>query len=430
MQDAPSKFQPGTGGEPPATADRGFATRAVHAGEAPDPATGASAPNLVMSTTFTMDEPAGFSINAFAGETPYVYSRWSNPTVAMLEQKLAALEGAEGCVAFASGMAASAALLLATLKAGDHLLISDVNYAGTAELVRNSLPQGISTTAVDTANPANVAAAVRPETRLIWIETPANPILKLTDIAAVAAIAKRFGLLLAVDSTFATPVATRPIELGADFVVHSLSKYLGGHGDALGGAVLGAHERLEPLRNEALVHFGGCISPFNAWLIARGIATLPIRMQAHAARAQHVAEFLNDHPAVVRVNYPGLACHPQHELACRQMANFSGMLSFQAKGGEALARDMAKQLEIVHFAVSLGHQRSLVYWIETDALMASTFHLAGQQLAGYREFAGDGVFRLSVGLEDADDICADLDRVLSGRASPTTAIGTCSSAPS
>ncbi len=408
----PSNPPPDANEKPTLRQDWGFATRAVHAGEAPDPATGASAPNLVMSTTFTMDEPAGFSINAFGDETPYIYTRWGNPTVAMLERKLAALEGAEDCVAFASGMAATAAVLLATLKPGDHLLISDVNYAGTAELAKHGLPQGISTTAVDSADPANVTAAIRPETRLIWIETPANPTLKLTDIAAVAAIAKRRGALLAVDSTFATPMATRPVELGADFVVHSLTKYLGGHGDALGGAVLGGRELLAPLRNDALVHFGGCISPFNAWLIARGAATLPIRMQAHAATAQRVAEFLDDHPTVLRVNYPGLASHPQHDLARRQMANFSGMLSFQAKGGEARARRMATELQIVHYAVSLGHHRSLVYWIDTDALMASSFQLSGRQLASYREFAGDGVFRLSVGLEDADDICADLDRVL------------------
>ena len=395
--------------------DLGPNTRAVHGGEAVDPITGASVPNLVMSTTFAMDEPAGFSISAFEGEMPYVYSRWGNPTSKMLEGKLAALEGAEDCVAFASGMAAIAALLLTTLKAGDHLVISDVNYAGTAELARGTLPKyGISSTAVDTCDPSKVEAAIRPETRMIWIETPANPILRLTDIAAVASVAKRHQLPLAVDSTFATPIATRPIELGADFVVHSLTKYIGGHGDALGGAVLGRRERLEPLRTHALVYFGGVISPFNAWLIARGAATLPIRMRAHEEGAQCVAAFLADHPSVGRVNYPGLDSHPQRALAVRQMANMSGTLSFQVRGdGMALAERMAKELEIIHFAVSLGHHRSLIYWIDTDAMMESTFHLTGEQLAHYREYAGDGVFRLSVGLEDAEDLCRDLDRVLS-----------------
>ena len=394
--------------------DRGSKTHAVHGGEAADPVTGASAPNLVMSTTFAMDEPAGFSINAFDDEVPYVYSRWGNPTVKVLEEKLAALEGSEDCVAFASGMAATAALLLTALEAGGHLVISDVNYAGTAELVRGLLPKyGMATSPVDTTDLAAVEAAIRPETRMIWIETPANPILRLTDIAAVAAIAKRHGLPLAVDSTFATPIATRPLDLGADFVVHSLTKYIGGHGDALGGAILGSRERLEPLRTQALIHFGGAISPFNAWLIARGAATLPIRMRAHEEGAQRIAQFLESHSRVTRVNYPGLDSHPQRALAARQMANASGTLSFQVRGdGGALAKRMAKELDIIHFAVSLGHHRSLIYWMDTDEMLSSAYHLTGAQLAHYREYAGDGVFRLSVGLEDAEDLCGELDRVL------------------
>ena len=394
--------------------ERGPNTLAVHAGEAPDPATGASAPNLVMSTTFALEEPAGFSINAFEGELPYIYTRWGNPTVKMLEDKLAALEGAQDCVTFASGMAATSAVLLSGLKAGDHLVMSDVNYAGTAELARVTLPDyGIETSVVDTTDLPAVEAAIRPQTRMLWIETPANPILRLTDIAAVAGIARGRDIPLVVDSTFATPIGTRPLELGADLVVHSLTKYIGGHGDALGGAVLGSREGIEPLRTDAVVHFGGVLSPFNAWLIARGAATLPIRMRAHEEGARAVAEFLERHPAVARVNYPGLASHPQRELAKRQMANCSGTLSFQVRGdGGALARRMAKELSIIHYAVSLGHHRSLIYWIDTAALMESTFHLEGAALAHYREFAGDGVFRLSVGLEDAEDLCEDLDRVL------------------
>ena len=395
--------------------DDGIHTRAVHAGEAPDPVTGASAPNLVMSTSFTMEKPAGFSISAFEGEIPYIYTRWGNPTIRVLEEKLAALEGTEDCVAFGSGMAATAALMFESLKSGDHLVISDVNYPGTAEFARGTLPAyGIATSAVDTTDLTALEAAIRPETRMIWIETPANPILRLTDIAGVAAIAERHDVPLAVDSTFATPVATRCAELGADFVVHSLTKYIGGHGDALGGAVLGSRERLEPLRTHALIHFGGVISPFNAWLIARGAATLPIRMRAHEEGALLVAEFLQNHPAVARVNHPGLDSHPQRQLAKRQMRNTSGMLSFQVHGnGTVLAERMAQELEIIHYAVSLGHHRSLIYWIDTAAMMESTYKLTGDQLAHYREYAGDGVFRVSVGLEDANDLCRDLDRVLS-----------------
>ena len=394
----------------------GFQTRAVHGGEAPDAITGASAPNLAMSTTFALEEPVGFSIQGFEGEAPYIYTRWGNPTVRMLEEKLAALEEAQDCVAFASGMAATTALLLTALNAGDHLIISDVTYPGTAEFVRGALTErGVLVTPVDTSDLDAVATAMRPETKMIWVETPANPTLRLADIHATAALAKQQGVLLAVDSTFATPVALRPIELGADFVVHSLTKYIGGHGDALGGAVLGAPDLLEPLRSHAQAYLGGVLSPFNAWLIARGAATLPLRMKAHEQGALQVAAFLEAHPAVSQVNYPGLKSHPQHALAARQMRNFSGMLSFQAAGGEPLARRMAKELRIIHFAVSLGHHRSLIYWIETDPMMESTYRLTGEALRRYREFAGDGLFRLSVGLEDADDLCEDLDRVLSGK---------------
>jgi len=391
----------------------GTKTIAVHAGEQIDPDTGASAPNLVMSTTFAMKEPAGFSINAFEGEMPFIYTRWGNPTVRQLEQKLAALEGAEDCLAFASGMAATSAILLHALEAGDHLVISDVNYAGTAELVRQTLPRlGIDVTPVDTSDVAQVQAAMRPATRMVWIETPANPILRLTDIAAIAGLAKQAGALLAVDSTFATPIATRPIELGADLVVHSLTKYIGGHGDALGGAVLGSRDLLIGLKNDAIVHHGGVISPFNAWLILRGVATLPIRMQAHADTAFEVAQCLEAMPRVARVLYPGLPSHPQHDLAARQMANYSGMIAFQVDDGPSLARRMANELSVIHYAVSLGHHRSLIYWIDTDGLMESSLQLTGDALAGYRDFAGDGVFRLSVGLEDGADLCRDLAMIL------------------
>ena len=391
----------------------GLRTAAIHAGEAPDPATGASVPNLVMSTTYAVEQPMGFSIHAFGEDSPYIYTRWGNPTVRQLEDKLAALEGAEACQAFASGMAASAGLLLGTLSSGDHLVISDANYAGTAELVRQTLPRfGIEVTPADTSDPEAVARAFRPNTRLLWIETPANPVLRLSDIRALAALAHERGARLAVDSTFATPVATRPIELGADFVVHSLTKYIGGHGDALGGAVLGRAADIRALNQEAAVHHGGVLSPFNAWLILRGAATLPLRMQAHAEGALAVARFLEAHPKVTRVLYPGLPSHPQHELARRQMENFSGMLAFRTEAGPEAAARMAERLEVIHYAVSLGHHRSLVYWIGTEDVVGSSFRLEGAQLEAYRALAGEGVFRLSVGLEDPDDLCADLERVL------------------
>lgn len=395
-------------------ANKGISTLAIHAGEEPDPQTGASAPNLVMSTTYVTSADVSFSAEDFSENTPYFYTRWGNPTVTQLERKLAALEGAEGAIAFASGMSAITSLLLQFLKPGDHLIISDVSYAGTAEFAKDYLPsRGIEVTRVDLSDLNKLEAAIKPNTRLVYAETPANPILKLTDIAAVASIAHRVGAKLIVDSTFATPIATRPIELGADFVVHSLTKYIGGHGDAIGGAVLGRLEDLAQLKKDASIHMGGILSPFNAWLIMRGLSTLPIRMRAHQEGALALANALENHPKIKRVIYPGLASHPQAELARTQMKNFSGMISFQVKDdGLETARRLAERLEVIHYAVSLGHQRSLIFYLPTDQLLRSSFILDQSQEAVYRSFAGDGIFRFSVGLEDAADLIADLDQAL------------------
>ena len=393
---------------------QGMRTTAIHAGEGIDPVSRASSPNLVMSATFAPTEATGFSARNRQGYEGFVYARLSNPTVKQLENKLAALEGAESCQCYASGMAASSALMLARLGKGDHLVISDTNYVGTAELVRDTLPRfGIEVTPVDMSDLAMVERAIRRETRMLWIETPANPIMRLADISSLVKLARARKVRdVAVDSTFASPIGTQPLSLGADFVVHSLTKYIGGHGDAMGGCVLGRKSDLDALNLEATVHFGGVLSPFNAWLILRGAATLPIRMKAHEETALAVAKFLEGHRRVKRVFYPGLPSHPQHELAKKQMANFSGMMTFQVKDGPALAKRMVKKLEVVHYAVSLGHHRSLIYWIPTADLMRSTFRHEGELLKRYRDFAGDGVFRFSVGLEDAEDICADLDRAL------------------
>lgn len=391
----------------------GQRTLAVHAGEEPDPHTGASAPNIVMSSTFVLDEPVGFSAYDIPEKAPYIYSRWSNPTVRQLEDKLATLEQAQACRCFASGMAATAAVLFSLLKSGDRLVISDANYPGTAELARNDLARmGIEVVAANFSDLDAIERAITPATRLVWGETPANPTMRLTDIAAVAAIAHQHGARLAIDSTFATPIATQPITLGADYVIHSLTKYCCGHGDAMGGAVLASEENIQAVATAGQIHFGGVISPFNAWLINRGLATLPIRMQAHQDNAMALARYLEAHPQVDRVFYPGLPSHPHHELACRQMDNFSGMLSFRVSDGPAMSRQMMAQLQVIHYAVSLGHHRSLICWLGTDDLMASSYHLSDEQLAAYREFAGDGVFRLSVGLEDPADLSADLARVL------------------
>ena len=391
----------------------GIRTLAVHAGEEPDAATGASAPNIVMSTTFVAAPDASFSVEGMDEETPFIYTRWGNPTVSQLERKLAALEGAEGCIAFASGMAAISALFLHTLSAGDHLVMSDVAYAAAAEMTNELLPRlGIEVTKANLADLDELRAALTPRTRLVYAETPCNPLLRLTDIAAAAEIAHAVGARFAVDSTFATPLATQPLALGADYVIHSLTKYLGGHGDAVGGALLGPADELAPLRKKVAIRTGGIISPFNAWLIMRGIATLPLRMRAHAEGAEKVARFLEAHPKVTRVIYPGLPSHPQHELAQRQMRNFSGMITFQVTNGPAAARVLAERLRVIHYAVSLGHHRSLVFYLPTADMLATSFHLTPAQLSSYREFAGDGIFRLSVGIEDPDDLCRDLAQAL------------------
>ena len=388
-------------------------TMAVHAGEGPDPITGASAPNIVMSSTFVLDEPAGFSAYDIPEDAPYVYSRWSNPTVRQLEDKLAALEQAPTCRCFASGMAATAAVLLSVLKTGDRLVMSDANYPGTAEFAQNNLARmGIEVVTVNFSDLDAVEQAVTRSTSLLWGETPANPTMRITDIQAVAEITHQSGARLAIDSTFATPMATQPISLGADYVIHSLTKYCCGHGDAMGGAVLASKENIRSIETDAQIHVGGVISPFNAWLINRGLGTLPLRMQAHEANALAVAQFLESHPQVTKVLYPGLASHPHHELAKRQMKNFSGMLSFQVTDGADRVSRMISELQIIHYAVSLGHHRSLICWLGTDDLMTSSYHLTGDALRAYREFAGDGVFRLSVGLEDPEDLCGDLARAL------------------
>lgn len=390
-------------------------TRAVHAGESPDPTTGASSPNLVMSSTFLADPEASFSAEGSHDDDSFFYTRWGNPTVAQLEQKLAALEETEAAMAFASGMAAVTGLFFHCLRPGDHLILADVVYAAVSEMAGDWLKGiGVEISRVDTSDLESIRGAIRENTKLIYIETPCNPILRLTDIAAVASLAKSAGARLAVDSTFATPIATQPAKLGADFVVHSLTKYIGGHGDAIGGSIAGPADDIAEIRKKVGIRMGSIISPFNAWLILRGMATLPIRMQAHESAAKEVANFLENHSAISRVIYPGLESHPQHELAKSQMANFSGILTFQTPHHAVLPKIFSEKLQIVHYAVSLGHHRSLIFYIPTDEILSTSFSLTESQEENYRNFAGDAVFRLSVGIEDAADICEDLDRALSG----------------
>lgn len=370
-------------------------TIAVHAGAEPDPATGAVMTPIYQTSTYAQED-AG----AHKG---YDYSRTDNPTRTALQQALAALEGARHALAFASGMAAIDTLLR-LLRPGDHVLCGDDVYGGTFRLFDKVLaPSGLDFSYVDTSSLHAVAAALRPETRLIWLETPTNPMLRLTDIAAVARLAQEAGAWLAVDNTFASPVLQQPLQLGATFVVHSTTKYIGGHSDVVGGAIVlddeASYERLKFLQNAV----GAVPGPMDAFLTLRGIKTLALRMERHCANAIRVAQFLEDHAAVDRVIYPGLESHPQFELARRQMAGPGGMISVLLRGGEAAARSLARRTRLFTLAESLGGVESLV---ELPAPMTHA-SVAGSPLE-----VDPGLVRLSVGIEHADDLIADLQQAL------------------
>jgi len=392
-------------------------TRAVDAGLVIDPLTGAIAPNLSASVNNVLTPGEGaFSADGVEdlADLPFLYARWTNPTVRQLEMRIAALEGAQSAIASATGMAAIAGVFFSFLKAGDHLVVSDICYAGATELAQRILPDyGIEVTAVNMSRLDDVRAALRPNTRLIHCESPCNPILRLTDLAGVVAIAKQADVKMSVDSTFATPVATRPLELGVDLVIHSLTKFINGHGDALGGIVAGSKADIATIRARAGVYLGAALSAQNAWLIMRGVDTLYPRLRMISDSALKVAHFLESHAAIERVIYPGLESHPQKALADRQMAAPGGMISFRVKGDRAeVAKRLAERLRVVHYAFSLGHQRSIVVLLDTEEMMASTFHLKGEALEDYRRYAGDGAFRMSIGLEAPEDIIADLDQAL------------------
>ena len=389
-------------------------TQAVIAGETDKQTARPVVPDLSLSTSYFTDDEVAFSIEGQGDQIPYLYTRWGNPTVRLLEQKMALLEHAEAGVATASGMAAATTLFLYCLKAGDHILISDICYAAVSEMGNQMLPElGIEVTRVNTSHAEEIEQAIQPNTRLIYTESPCNPIIRLTDLNAVVEIAHRHGAIVATDNTFGSPMATNPIDFGVDYVIHSMSKYICGHGDAIGGIVLGKARDIESIRRRVLIRTGGILSPFNAFLINRGLVTLPLRMKTHEENALQVARFLENHPAIKQVTYPGLESHPQHELAARQMKNYSGMLTFRVgKDARKLAHRMNKHLKVIKYAVSLGHHHSLIYYLPTADMLSTTFRLSSTQEADYRSYAHEGIFRMSAGLEDASDICRDLDLIL------------------
>jgi methionine-gamma-lyase len=348
-------------------------------------------------------DPSGVNWSASDGS---LYTRNGGANQRYLQDKLKSLEGAEDCVVLASGVAALSGVFFALLRSGDHAVVSDSTYIAAYRLLHELLPgkYGIKTTLADSTDTETVKAAVRPNTKLIHIETPANPTLKVSDIALIAEIAHGAGALLSVDNTFASPYNQRPSELGADLSVESLTKYINGHGDAMGGAVLGRKSLIDKIRAEAMVNLGGAISPFNAWLIMRGAVTLPLRMKQHNEGAMRVAGFLEDRKEVRFVRYPGLPSHPEHETAKRQMENgFGGVIAFGLAADHDAHNRFVSRLKIITSAVSLGHDESLIVFLgENDERQ----HL-------YPEAFHGGFFRLSVGLEDAEDIIEDIKQAFS-----------------
>ncbi len=400
---------------------RGFSTRAIHAGSEPDPATGAVVTPIYQVSTYKQDGVGGLRSGLGTG---YEYSRSANPTRTALEECIAALEApASGRIvrgfAFASGLAAEDTLIRASTAPGDHVVIGDDAYGGSYRLIaRVAGPWGVQHTPVHLADLDAVAAAIRPgQTRLVWVETPTNPLLSIADIAALARVAHDAGALLVVDNTFATPYLQTPLSMGADVVVHSTTKYAGGHSDVVGGALVvgdaqvpwldGVGDVGAALAERVGFHqnaVGAVAGPFDSWLVQRGLKTLAVRMERHCDNAERVVDFLHAHPRVSQVFYPGLTGHPGHELAAQQMRRFGGMVSLRLAGGEEDALTLCKRTEVFTLGESLGGVESL---IEHPGRMTHA-SVAGSAL----EVPGDLV-RLSVGLEDAEDLIADLDRALS-----------------
>ncbi|MEU6125831.1 cystathionine gamma-synthase [Streptomyces sp. NPDC047123] len=374
-----------------------FETVAIHAGNTADPLTGAVVPPIYQVSTYKQDGVGGL-------RGGYEYSRSANPTRTALEENLAALEGGRRGLAFASGLAAEDCLLRTLLSPGDHVVIPNDAYGGTFRLFAKVVSRwGVDWSVADTSDPEAVRAALTDRTKAIWVETPSNPLLGITDIAAVAQIAREAGVRLVVDNTFASPYLQQPLALGADVVVHSMTKYMGGHSDVVGGALVVDDAALG---EELAYHqnaMGAVAGPFDAWLVLRGIKTLAVRMDRHSENATRVTEMLSRHPRVTRVLYPGLAEHPGHEIAAKQMKAFGGMVSFQVEGGEAAAVEVCNSAALFTLGESLGGVESL---IEHPGRMTHA-SVVGSAL----EVPADLV-RLSVGIESADDLLADLKQAL------------------
>lgn len=388
--------------------DLGFQSLCCHAGQNADPQTGAHNTPIYQTSTFAFDNVKDGAAK-FAGEKDgYIYTRLANPTQNALEEKMAALEGAEAAIATASGMAAISAAVMAVVFAGDHILALDCLYGGTHVLMEETLPKyGIDVTFADLSDLDNVDKYMQDNTKLVYLESPANPSLSLVDIEAITKKAHAVGAKVIVDNTFMTPYFQKPLALGADMVVHSATKYIGGHGDTVAGIIVGSQEMMDNIRGTTLKDFGGIISPFNAWLLLRGLKTLPIRVEKHANNAMQVAEFLADHEKVAKVFYPGLPSHPQYNLAVKQADGFGSMISCELKDGVEAGEKMMNNVQLATLAVSLG---------DVDTLIQHPASMTNSQVPREERIESgitDGLIRISIGIEDVEDIIDDLDHALS-----------------
>lgn len=375
-----------------------FDTKVVRAGITPDPTTGSILPPIYETATYVLEE--------VGKDKGFDYTRSSNPTRQVLEANLAAIEGGKYAICFASGMSAVDSVMK-LLSAGDHVISSDDVYGGVSRHFNRVLARyGLNFSYVNSSEPEAVRKAIRPETKMLWVETPTNPLLKVTDLVAMADIAKQHDLYLGVDSTFATPVFLRPLEHGVDIVMHSTTKYLSGHNQIIGGALITNRQDIYDEMKFIQKTIGAVPSPFDCWLLLLGLKTLHLRMQRHAVSAQRVAEYLEGHPKVSKVTYPGLASHPQHEIAKSQMSGFSGMISFELKGGIAAGKAVMNNVKLCGLAESLGAVETMI------THPATMTHVDVPPEERQARGLTDGLVRLSVGIEDVEDIVADLEQAL------------------
>lgn len=384
-----------------------FATLCVHGSGGVDPATGAISTPIYQSSTFAFKCARDGALLFSGKKEGYVYTRLGNPTQTALETEVAFLEGGEAALAFASGMAAISSVIFSLCREGMNVISSNTLYGGTHELFKETLPRfGIGVLEVEGTDLSNFEKNINEKTGCLYIETPANPTLTIIDVRELSKIARKHHIPLIVDNTFQTPYFQRPLELGADIVIHSATKYIGGHGDTVAGIVVGENEFIKSLRGHFLRDLGGIISPLNAWLLVRGLKTLAIRMERHQDNAMEIAKYLSFHPKIKQVWYPGLTTHPQHELAKKQMTGFGGIVSFEIRGGRNAGETLMNNMKLFTLAVSLGDVDSL---IEHPASMThSTYSTEDLQLTGISE----GLVRLSVGIEDRHDLINDLSQAL------------------